>query len=263
MARFLAFLVLLASLATAAAWYSQQPESLWARKTASDVPDDEWLDHIYSQNPRDAETAEQEVRELGPRVLPTIQAVLRDQRADDKARKAALKACVVLEQTAAPAVPEVAAQLGNPDLTEEAALALSFMGPEAFGPLREALRSEDPIVRREALRSIGKLRARAPLDSHAVIPLLIQGMEDADKDVRTVAATYLGILHDAPESAVPALVQGLSDEHIEVRRASARALGSFEHDIEPAIPALRRAARDPDQDLAREAGLALIKARDR
>jgi HEAT repeat protein len=133
------------------------------------------------------------------------------------------------------------------------------MGREAFAPLRAALRSDDPVLRKEALRSIGKLKARAPLDTRAVLPLLLAGMADPDKDVRVVAATYLGILHDDPERSVPVLVSGLSDDDVEVRRASATALGSFETGAEQALPELRKAARDRDQDLAREAGLALVK----
>ena len=54
------------------------------------------------------------------------------------------------------------------------------MGRGAFGPLRDALSSEDPDVRREALRSIGKLKERAPLDAGAVLPLLIDRDKDSD-----------------------------------------------------------------------------------
>jgi HEAT repeat protein len=132
------------------------------------------------------------------------------------------------------------------------------MGRSAFGPLRDALRSEDPVVRREALRSIGKLRERAPLDARAVLPLLVDSLDDADPGVRTVAATYLGIIHEG-EAAVPPLVEALKDPEPTVRRAAAAALGSFGADAEIAIPALKRAAGDADPDVAREAGLALVK----
>jgi HEAT repeat protein len=260
--KFLAFIVFIAGLAIAAAWYSQQGMNLWPGGPSAPATagvSEEWLEHIYSQNPRDAATAEQEVRELGARALPAIRAVLRDPGSDTDLRKAALKGCVVLEQAAAAAIPDVAVHLPDPELTAEAALALSLMGREAFGPLREALAREDPVVRREALRSIGKLKTRAPLDTGAVLPLLIAGMQDRDKGVRTVAATYLGILHEDPERAVPALVSGLADDDVEVRRASATALGSFERGTEEALPELRKAARDRDEDLAREAGLALVK----
>jgi HEAT repeat protein len=229
--------------------------------TAKAGVDEEWLENIYSQNPNDVEEAEETVRRLGPRALPAIQAALRDPQSDKALRKAAIKGCVVLERQAVEAIPEVAAQLDDPELTAEAALALSLMGPEAFPPLRDALDSPNPLVRKEALRSIGKLKERGPLDPEVVLPILLDGMRDPDKDVRIVAATYLGILHESPERSVPALIEGLRDENPEVRRASATALGSFEEGAEEAIPELRRAARDRDPDLAREAGLALVKLR--
>ena len=59
--------------------------------------------------------------------------------------------------------------LTEPGLTAEAAIALSYMGPDAFGPLRDGLWHDDPIVRRESLRSIGKLKERAPLDAGPVV----------------------------------------------------------------------------------------------
>jgi HEAT repeat protein len=259
-ARFLAFILFLAGLAIAAAWYSQQPGILRSGDaTATAGVREDWLEHIYSQNPRDVERAEDQVRKLGVRAIPAITAALRDPGTNKSIRRAALKGCVVLERTAAEAIPEVAAQLHDPELAAEAGMALSLMGPEAFVPLRDALGSPDPLVRKEALRSIGKLKARGPLESDTVLPLLLDGMRDHDEDVRVVAATYLGILHESPERSVPALVTGLADENTEVRRASATALGSFEEGAEGAIPELRKAARDRDQDVAREAGLALVK----
>ena len=261
MTKFLAFISFLAALAMGAAWYSQRGMPGWGAVGTSgrSAAPDGWLDDLYSQNPKDVADATAELNRLGARAVPVVQATLSDPRADRERRKSALKACVVLEQTAAPAVREVAAQLTDPELTAEAALALSFMGPKAFEPLRAALSSDDPVLRQEALRSIGKLRTRAPLSVHAVVPLLIDGMLDEDTGVRVVAATYLGILNDDPAASVPALIQGLEDPEIEVRRASATALGSFEKGATPALAALRKAAGDRDPELAREAGRALLR----
>jgi HEAT repeat protein len=133
------------------------------------------------------------------------------------------------------------------------------MGRTAFAPLREALRSDDPVVRREALRSIGKLKERAPLDARAVLPLLIGATADPDPGVRTVAATYLGIIHEGGSEAVRALIDALKDPEPDVRRAAASALGSFGPEAAPAVPALRKAAGDADPDVAREAAVTLVK----
>lgn len=260
--KFLPYLALLALLALGAAWYSQRglPLPFFAREEPAEVAiRTEWLAQLYSQNPRQAEAAADRVKTLGERAIPIVRAALNED--DPERRKAGLKACVILEQKAAPLIPDVARQLKSGDLTEEAAMALSFMGPGAFNPLRDALRSPDPALRREAIRSIGKLAARAPLETREVTPLLITAMKDPAHSVRVVAATYLGIIHENAGAAVPALIAGLDDPSIEVRRASATALGSFGDAGDAAIPALQKAAGDKDADLAREAGRALIRLR--
>jgi HEAT repeat protein len=233
------------------------PETGPATATATSSP--EWLDRLYGQNPREAEQASQEVAQLGERALPAIEAVLHDPQAEAERLKAALKAVGILGRTAVPLIDAVAPLLQEPALTAEASVALSYMGPEAFPPLREALSSDDPMVRREALRSIGKLKDRAPLDLSLVLPLLIERMKDDNGSVRAVAATYLGIIHQGEAQAVPALAEGLSDPDPEVRRASAAALGSFGAAAAPALPALKRAAADKHDDVASEAGRAIVK----
>jgi HEAT repeat protein len=218
-----------------------------------------WLDQLYSRNPGEAAASAEYVKTLGASALPVIHKTLQDPSATPERVKAVLKACALLGVEAAPAIPEVAESLLDPTMTSEAAAALSFMGRGALEPLRKAVTSNDPVVRREALRSIGKLKERAPLDGRAVLPLLVKGMEDADPGVRTVAATYLGIVHEEPGDAVRVLMTGLEDQEVNVRRTSAAALAAFGADAEPAIPALRKAASDPDPDVAREAGVTLVK----
>jgi HEAT repeat protein len=256
--RLSAGLVVLA-LALGGGYYYRQTQTPDAPVDAAAVVEGDWLEHLYSQNPSVAEEAARQLEALGASALPEIQAVLTDPASDVELQKAALKACALLGLQAAPAVPDVAATLPDPELTEEAAIALSFMGREAYAPLKEGTASDDPVLRRESLRSLGKLRERAPLDARAVVPLLLDGLDDPDPGVRTVAATYLGILHgDAPD-AVPALIDALQDEDAEVRAAAATALGSFGEHGAGAIPALRKAAADRNEEVAREAGLALVK----
>ena len=256
-----AILVAILGAAGAGLWYRYQAEQQTepAETAGFSAADDEWLEHLYSQNPKIAEEATRHVKKLGAEALPTIQAALDDPGADPQRKKAAFKAAGILGTTAAPLVGHVAEHLPDPALTAEAAVALSFMGREAFEPLREALDSDDPVLRAEALRSLGKLRERAPLDARAVIPLLRRGMDDADAGVRTVAATYLGIIAESPETTVPVLIAALKDESPEVRAAAATALGSFPTAATQSIPALRRATGDKNPDVAREAGVSLVK----
>jgi hypothetical protein len=262
----LTLIVAAALLVVGVVWYYQPDRIMRAvgQSTVEEEPsDDAWLDHLYSQNTRDAAEAVRHVEMLGEKAVPIIQATLASAGSDREHRKAALKASGILGEVAAPAIPLVATELSKPELTAEAAVALSFMGRQAFAPLRDALASDDPVVRREALRSIGKLKERAPLDTKAVLPLLLQGLRDPDPGVRGVAATYLGIIHEGADTAVPALIVALQDSDVEVRRASAEALGSFGAEAESALPALRKASSDKDPDVAREAGLAIVKLQSR
>ncbi len=249
--RVLAALCVLASVVAGVLWYQQGGRIRPVQVTEAPPREDAWLDQLYSQNRVEAAEAAARVEKLGVAALPLIHATLQDPGADAQQVKAVLKACGILGPVAAPAIGEVAESLPDPSLTADAALALSFMGRGAFRPLRDSLASDDPVVRRESLRSIGKLKDRAPLDSAAVVPLLIKGMQDADAGVRTVGATYLGIIQDGGREAVDALIDGLKDPEPDVRRTSAAALGSFGADAVPAVPALRKAAADKDPDVAR------------
>jgi HEAT repeat protein len=258
--KFVGYIVLLALIAVGVAWYMMRPDGVQVRAPVANPSSDlSWMADLYSQNPRDAEDGTAKVKRLGANALPQIQGTLRNQSASRDQRRAALRACAILGPIAAPAIPDVAAVLSDPELTAEAAVALSFMGPQAFHPLEEALANDDPAVRRESLRSLGKLRYRAPLSSADVLPLLQDSMSDPDPSVRAVAATYLGIVHEDPEKSVPLLIEGLKDADTEVRRASATALGSFGGAAEAALPELRRATGDQDSDLAREAGRSIVR----
>lgn len=254
-------IVLVAGVVVAGGWYYLREHRAHTPTVAEIAPsNDPWVEQLYSSNPIDAQAAARKVEQLGPEALPVIHKILQDPNATPGQVKGALKACALLGPLSAPAIGEVAEQLPDPTVTADAAMALSFMGPGAFAPLKKSLSSDDAAIRREALRSIGKLKERAPLDSLEVVPLLIDAMSDADAGVRAVAATYLGIIHEGGTDAVTALLAGLKDQAPDVRRASATALGSFGTDAERAIPDLRKAASsDPDQDVAREAGVSLVK----
>jgi len=250
--------IVIGVVAGAGVWFYARTENRPAEDTASAV-DADWLDDLYSQNPRDVEAASEEVAALGARALPAVQAALRDPDSEAERIKGALKACGIIGQAAAPAIPDVATLLVEPGVTSEAAIALSYMGKDALPPLQNALSHNDRIVRRESLRSIGKLKDRAPLDISVVMPLLGRGLEDPDPGVRAVAATYLGIIHEAPNEAVPALARALTDPDAEVRRSAAAALASFDTHAQPALPALQKASTDRNEDVAREATRTIVK----
>ena len=254
--RFVAlFLALLAGMAAAAWYYRSSPPAPERVMTRSD---DRWLDDLQSRSPKDADAAAVALEQRGTAAVPLIRRVLDDASAPEARRRAALKACEILGPRAIDALPEVTALLQDPAYTAEAALALSFMGSPAVEPLREAVHAQEPAVRREALRSLGKLRERASIDPQVVLPLLLDALDDSDASVRTVSVTYLGIVRDDPQRAVPGLIRALDDADPEVRRAACVALGAYGAHAASAVPALQKATRDPDEDVQREAGRALV-----
>jgi HEAT repeat protein len=259
MTRFIALFMALVAGIGVAVWYYR------AAETGSGTPapfavrtDDKWLDDLRSRNPKEVEAATAAIEERGTAALPVIRRTLQDSAADPSRRKAALKACAILGVRAAEAIPDVATLLPQTDYTPEAALALSFMGSAAVPTLEEALDSDDPVVRREALRSLGKVRERAQIDPQLVIPRLLKALDDPDASVRETAVTYLGIVRDEPQKEVAALVKALADDEPSVRAGAATALGSYGPAAASSVPALKKATRDPDEDVQREAGRALL-----
>lgn len=256
MTRFVALFVALVAGVGIAVWYYRTP----ARATTAIIVrnDDRWLDDLQSRTPKDVEQATAELEQRGTAALPILRRTLQDAAATPARRKAALKGAAILGARAAEAIPDVAQILQEPEYAPEAALALSFMGSAAVPPLRDAIQADDPIVRREAVRAMGKLRERASIDPQLVIPILLNAVDDPDASVRNVAVTYLGIVRDSPDKEVAGLIKALADENSDVRQAAAVALSEYGTLAEPAIPALRKAANDPDEEVKREAGRTLV-----
>ena len=109
-------------------WYYRQTQSASPSAPVERI-DGDWLEHLYSQNPKVAAEAARQLEELGVEALPEIRTTLQDPGAGAALRKAAMKAAQLLGPVAAPAIPDVAAHLSDPELTDEAAVALSFLGP--------------------------------------------------------------------------------------------------------------------------------------
>jgi HEAT repeat protein len=254
--RFIALFVALVAGVGVAVYYYRAPANGVAAPIVRN--DDRWLDGLQSRSPKDVEQATAELEERGSGALPVIRRTLQDPATDPAKRQAALKATAILGARAAEALPDVTAALQDPEFAPEAALALSFMGSAAVPALQDAVNANDAIVRREALRALGKLRERASIDPQIVVPLLLRAIEDPDPTVRHVAVTYLGIVRDDPAAEVAALIKALTDESAEVRQVAAAALAEYGSHAEKAIPALKKAAGDSDEDVRREAGRTLV-----
>lgn len=257
MTRFIALFVALVAGVGVAVWYYRTPaDGLPAPIVRND---DRWIDGLQSRAPKEVEEATAQLEERGTAALPLIRSTLQDPAAEPARKQAALKATAILGTRAAEALPDVVAVLQDPEYAPSAALALSFMGSAAVPALQEAVNASNEVVRREALRAIGKLRERASIDPKIVVPLLLRGIDDPDPSVRHVAVTYLGIVRDDPASEVTGLIKALADESPEVRQAAAAALAEYGAPAERAIPALKKAAADSDEDVRREAGRTLVR----
>jgi len=259
--RFVALCAALIAGVAVAVWYYRTPTA-GAPVSVVARGDDRWLDDLQSRTPKDVENATAELEQRGTAALPVIRRTLQDPSASPAQRNAALKATAILGPRASEALPDVVALLQQPDYAPEAALALSFMGSAAMPPLREAVHADDPTVRREALRSLGKLRERASIDPQIVVPFLLDALHDPDPSVRNIAVVYLGIVRDSPAKEVAGLIDALKDDAPAVRQAAAVALGSYGTDAESAVPALKKATMDPDEDVKREAARALVTIAD-
>jgi HEAT repeat protein len=75
--------------------------------------------------------------------------------------------------------------------------AIVQLGSSAVPTLIDALRDNDPTIRRSACTALGQI------GDTAAVPVLIQRLEDTDSNVRSAACTALGLIGDT--AAIPAL----------------------------------------------------------
>ncbi len=137
------------------------------------------------------------------------------------------------------------AQGKSPDITSPGQNAQGRSLGQELDPLITALSNENPKVREDAARSIGRI---GPGASKAV-PALIKTLVDENHFTREAAAVALGnIGPGASAAAVPLTLRlDLRREHnVFVRRSAAIALGQIGSDVREAIVALLRALSDPN-----------------
>jgi HEAT repeat protein len=107
--------------------------------------------------------------------------------------------------------------------------------PEQLAKVRAELKSSDVEVRRKAMQSLIHSDISAHLYSE-----MQTGLKDKDGELRSIAATAIGNLHEKAESAIPLLVAQLkTDPYKEARETAARALGR----IGKALPSNRDAIK--------------------
>jgi HEAT repeat protein len=122
--------------------------------------------------------------------------------------------------------------------------------PQAVLLLIEAIAQQDPLVRREAAASLGKIGQ----GSEPAVAVLTKALKDADSRVRMAAATSLGQIGPTAAEAIPALVTGLADSNLIYCRMAAQSLAQIGA---AAVPALIDALHSADKNVRREAAWAL------
>ncbi len=117
------------------------------------------------------------------------------------------------------------------DNREHAAQALGLLGPraaKAVDPLRKCLNDELPYVRILSAEALSKIGIPA-------IPAFIEALNNANSEVRAIAASALGTYGQKAEEAIPSLVKTLSDVDSSVRQKAAHSLEQFGPRVESAV----------------------------
>jgi HEAT repeat protein len=122
-----------------------------------------------------------------------------------------------------------------------------YEAAEAVPHLILLLRHDEPAVRWNAARSLGKLRVAA------AVPDLVAALTDDQAAVREHAAEALGEIGPAAAEAVPALIMALSDPDCRVRRDAVRSLGQIGPAAKSALSAVEARSRGDDDVAVRAA----------
>ena len=79
--------VVVLGLAAGAYWYYGQRQAALVQPDPREVVEDDWLEHLYSQNPKVAEEATRQLQALGVSALPEIRTALQDPASDIALKK--------------------------------------------------------------------------------------------------------------------------------------------------------------------------------
>jgi len=134
----------------------------------------------------------------------------------------------------------------------ESAKAISYLGPEAIGPmLTVATNLAGQHELWELLHNFGNMGTNgAP-----AVPALIHWAQDPDSWVRDGVVSALGEIGERPDLAVPVLTNALHDTDWMVRRDAAEALGTFAKDSAAVLPLLIETVAHPADWQARAGAL--------
>jgi HEAT repeat protein len=181
-----------------------------------------------------------------PAVGPPLVAALADP--DSLVRAVATRAVGELAPDVPGAVPALIRLFPDVEAIRSVAR-FKAAGGEAVPQLVGLLRYEDPVVRWNAARTLGKIGIPALI----AVPDLIEVMgEDTEPLVREHCAEALGDIGPEAFESVPALAKALRDPAPKVRRDAARSLGLIGPPAKAVLEDVRTLMKDPEP-LVREA----------
>lgn len=228
------------------------------------LPLSRWLERYQSD--ADSPETDEAVRAVGAEAIPLL---LRNLRVRDSAVRLLLgrigvhtslaeihhlraekgfSALGAAASNAVPALLQVYAQNASVTARHAAANALVEIGPAAgiaVPALAESCASTNAQERAFALYTLGRMA----LQPDRVVPILVRGLNDGDREVRYQAAFGLSsfaFMGGNAQAAIPALVQSLQDSYLGVRCGAAQALGQIHAETDRVVPALLQSLKDSD-----------------
>ena len=190
---------------------------------------------------------------IGRAAIPALVEAL---KSDDTGQRAgAAKALAGMGGDAAPAIPELIANLkGEDEVRREMVEALGAIGAGAVKPLMESLQAADARERAGAAMSLALLGVVAKESAPVIFELL---KTDSDPQVRIALLSALPKIGIEPGAAVPALIAGIVDDNEQVRHAAINALVPMRSGRDLSLAALTTLLKENDAAMRQRAARAL------
>jgi HEAT repeat protein len=216
------------------------------------------LELLKSEDDLDLMHTAYALKEFGPKAVPPLIDIIRDDKMKLEIHGKALYALQVLGADAKPAVPVLTKLLSdkNEAIRENACGALGTIGAgakAALPELKKALTDPSPLVRFVAATSITLID---PSQTDAV-RVLAGFLKDPDAGIRQIAASNLLQLREKAQPAVSELILALRDREPLVRLTTAYALQAIGREARAAESALIAACKDSDPKVRKAAREAL------
>lgn len=162
-----------------------------------------------------------------------------------------------LGRDAAPALPVLATQLGNPDPQRRlgATVVMIDCGDKALPFLRNAIASTNSYIVCAALVGLDGLLAGT---NDSALPLVVSLLSHSSSEVRRRAFAALGNSRASPAITTQELMPALGVKNLEVQLAAMDLLGKLGPAAKPAVPALLKLMTHSNAHLARAASNAVL-----